>query len=300
MAIYLGDAGYVMITRSAGDDLRGKLNPADVDVAEKRFSFEMPAGALITGDRVNIRRINEDGSLSDQPLGLTASTSPDGSWYVNVDPLDGLRLYDQWPDALAGNKSNAVTLQAPTGTAFVMVTIDSGRKTCVGQVASYTLNTSRDSIDVTALGDKFREYDSGLIGGSGSLSCLWDWRQSLCGEITEQEVPQFFHQLILRQQLGSEFLGTFYIKRRNSDAQTESLPSVAYGTGLFYEARCLVTGVGMDFSSTQLLVSNIDFVLTGEIQIRYDTPDAFYILQENDDKIILEDDTGFIARELEF
>ena len=297
MAIYLGNAGYVTITRSAGDELRGTLNPSDVDVGARRFGLDIPSGSLITGDRINIRRIEDDGSLSTKPLGLTASSSPDGSWFVHVDPLDGLRLFTDWADSLTGSGAKAVALQAPPDSFPVLITMDEDKHTCVAQGGgTYNLSTSRDTVDVTSLGDAFRNYDSGLISGTGRLTCIWDWRQSSCGNVQGQEVAQYFHQLILRQQLGSEFRGNFYIKRRGVDPSNETLPRAARETGLYYDAECIVTGVGMDFTAGDILQSSIDFILTGEIQMRYDTPDAYLILQESGDKIELEDDTGYLAR----
>lgn len=300
MAVYLGDAGILRITRSAGDELRGRLDPADVEVAEKRFSFDFPSGALITGDRVNIRRLKEDGDLSTDPLGLTASGESDGSWYINVDPLDGLRLYDNWSDSLVGSKPKAIALTSPPANMPVIVTIDSTKSACIGQMLDYSISTNRENVDITALGEDFRSYDSGLISGQGSLRAVWDWRHSDCGDLSgDQETAQYLHQLILRQRLGSEFHANFFIKRRSTSPVNESISVRAQEIALYYDANCLITGVSMDFASGEMLVSSVDFVMTGPIQMRYERPSAYLILQEDGDKIWLEDSDGYLAREFE-
>jgi hypothetical protein len=39
-----------------------------------------------------------------------------------------------------------------------------------------TLNTDRETIDATSLSDKFRkQYSAGIISGSGSIDCLFDY-----------------------------------------------------------------------------------------------------------------------------
>ena len=56
MSVYMGDDGGLLIKRTAVGQglLRSKLDPGDVNVDRKRFSFDFPVEALITGDRIEI------------------------------------------------------------------------------------------------------------------------------------------------------------------------------------------------------------------------------------------------------
>jgi len=275
------------------------MDPGDVDVTARRFSFDFPNGTFVTGDRLAIARLNADGSLSDQPLDFAGTSYPDGLWYVNVDPLGGIRLYNSWGNALEGGIKNAVALSLPATTYDIAVKLEEGIPHCLGQIAQYTVSTERAAIDVTGLGDAFVEQVSGLISGGGSISCLWDWRPSSCGGTGDQELPHYLHQLILRQQLGSEFKASLFIKQDGATPIDDNLPALASRAALFYDVTGLVTKVGMTFDPTGALISEIDFVTTGEISLRYQLPSAFLILQEDRNRIALESGDGFLAQELD-
>jgi len=299
MAVYLGSAGIIQLTRTSLEAFRSTMDPGDVDVGTRRFSFDFPNGTFVTGDRLAIARLNADGSLSDQPLDFAGTTFPDGVWFVSVDPLGGLRLYGSRGDALEGSLAKAVVLQVPASTYDIAVKLEDGVPHCLGQIASYTMSTERAAMDVTSLGDAFVEQVSGLISGGGNVRCFWDWRPSVCGGAgTEQEMPHYLHQLILRQQLGSEFKASLFIKQDGAGPINDDLPSLALRTALFYEVTGLITSVGLSFESAEALQSEIEFVTTGEIALRYQAPAADLILQEDRGRLELEDLTGYLAQEL--
>jgi hypothetical protein len=299
MAVYLGSAGIIQLSRTSLEVFRSTMDPGDVDVAAKRFSFDFPSGTFVTGDRLAIARLNADGSLSDQPLDFAGTLFPDGLWYAHVDPLGGIRLYNDWADALEGAVGKAVALQTPASTYDISVKLEDGLPHCLGQIASYTVSTERAAIDVTSLGDSFVEQISGLISGGGSIRCFWDWRPSVCGGAgTSQEMPHYLHQLILRQQLGSEFKASLFIKQDGASPINDELPQLASRTALFYEVTGLITSVGLSFESAEALQSEIEFVTTGEIALRYQQPAANLILQEDRGRLALEDQSGDLAQEL--
>lgn len=303
MAVYLGTSGVVQFARSSEGYFRSMLDPGDVNDGENRFSFDFPNGTFLSGDRLTITRINPDGTRSPDPLDFVdpsgwgdGNRHPDGAWYVHVDTLGGLRLYRSWGEALSGSGSTAIPLNPPSGSYLISVEPEDAPMNCLGQILDYSLTTQRGSIDVTSLGDAFAESVSGLISGGGSIQCLWDWRPSACG-IGAVETAHYFHQLVLRQQLGSEFHANFFIKQDGARPEDEELPSLAMRTALFYDAKCIVTNVAMAFSPTDALRTTIQFATTGEIQLRYGLPSAYLILQEDSSKISLEDDRGFLAQE---
>lgn len=303
MAVYLGTSGIIELSRSSEGTFRSTLDPGDVNVGDRRFSFDFPNGTFITGDRISITRVNADGSLSTSPLDFVdgsgwgdGTVHPDGTWYVHVDALGGLRLYRTWADALSGSNSTAIALATPGSSYLIAVEPEETPMNCLGQILDYSLTTNRGSIDVTSLGDAFTESVSGIITGGGAIECLWDWRPAVCG-IGQVETSHYFHQLILRQQLGSEFRANFFIKQDGSVPLNEDLPSLAVRTSLFYDVKCLVTAVAMAFSPSDALRTTIQFATTGEIQLRYGLPSAYLILQEDSSKLFLEDQSGYLAQE---
>lgn len=302
MAIYLGQSGLVTLTRTGVGAFNSLMDPGDVNPPERRFSFDFPDGTFITGDRVKITRLNEDGTNSDLPLdfvdaqGWSGTVYPDGTWYVNVDPVGGIRLYHRWDQSLTGERSLAVPLNLPSTSYRIKAELQTAIPHCVGQVTDYSLVTSRDAADVTVLGEQFEQRISTLISGGGDMNCFWDWRPSACG-LNNVEMSHYFHQLILRQQLGSEFKAEFFIKTDGAEPIDEELDGLALRTALFYSVNCIVTNVSMAFSPTQPLVSQIRFATTGEIKLQYGTPTAYLILQEDGGKLLLQDGSGALAQE---
>lgn len=305
MAIYLGSAGIIELTRTAEETFRSEMDPGDVNVSERRFSFDFPNGTFLTGDRLVVRRIKADGTPSTQPLDFVSAKGwsdgqqhSDGTWFANVDVLGGIRLYDSWAGALAGEAVKAIQLQTPGSTYPITVELAAGSSHCLGQIAEFSINTERSVVDVTTLGDAFAQQWSGLISGSGEIRCFWDWRPSQCGGVdNSQETAQYLHQLILRQQLGSEFKANLIVKRDGAAPLDDTLPGLASRTALFYAITAVVTNVGLAFSPDEPLQSTIEFVTTGEIALRYELPSAYLLLQEDGDKLFLQDGSGYVALE---
>lgn len=305
MAVYLGSAGIVQLARVGNGSFDSTIDPGDVNIIERRFSFDFPNGTFLTGDRLAMRRINSDGTPSSQPLDFVAASGwgdgvqhPDGAWYVHVDSLGGIRLYQDWSAALAGNSSAAIALQVPASRYLFTAELVNGLIHCLGQITEFSISTERDTADVTSLGDAFQQQWSGLISGSGEIRCFWDWRPSECGDVGgNQETAQYFHQLILRQQLGSEFKANLIIKRDGAMPLNDTLPDLALRTALFYTVTGVVTNVGLAFSPGEPLQSTIQFVTTGEIALRYELPSAYLLLQEDGDKLFLQDGSGYMALE---
>ena len=303
MAVYLGTSGMVQLSRVGEGVFTSEMDPGDVNTFERRFSFDFPNGTFVSGDRLTITRVNADGTLSNQPLDFVStggwgdgSLHPDGTWFVHVDTIGGLRLYSSWEQSLEGARTQAIQLTTPGSNYRIAVSLAEAKPHCLGQVLDFTLSTQRDAVDVTALGEAFAERVSGLISGSGQITALWDWRPSTCG-VGSVEVAQYFHQLVLRQQLGSEFEAELFIKQDSEEPLNDQLPELARRTAIYYKLRALVTNVSMAFSPTEPLRSVIQFAATGPIELLYGIPSAFLILQEDGAKLKLEDESGFLAQE---
>ena len=94
MTVFVGNSGVVKLRRSTpSTTFTSTVDPGDVNVSKKRFSFDFPQEMLLTGDRLQIKSTNGanlafiDGSGWDG-----GSQLPDGAWYINVDELGGICL----------------------------------------------------------------------------------------------------------------------------------------------------------------------------------------------------------------
>lgn len=274
MSVFLGDAGRIMLRRSgtAGDWLASALGPDDVNPSRRRFSFDFEAGALITGDEIEIR--TEDGS----DLELVAGHAfPDGRWYAHLDDAGGVRLYETFGDAINGEYEPALDLVVPSRSISIAVRTRNDRWRCLGQIRSWELTTNRATVDTTSLGEEFvRLYTRGLVSGQGSLTCLWDYQQRLCDPMQPEEhieEPNYLCQLLLRLKQGAGFSGQFYVH---------------YGSpAIWYEATCTITNVGLSFEPGAPIQSRVEFVTTGPVSLHTGQLDTF-ILQESADRLLLE------------
>ena len=201
MTIYIGDAGKVQITRTGtGDPLYSTLQPADVNVSAKRFSVNFASASVATGDRLSIKRIQDDGDEKDLQL-VDGHNFPDWTGYVSKDALGGLRLYDTFSDAIAAQKDTALTLALPSESQQIQIQTRSTRERCLGQVQNYELTTTRETVDTTTLSEQFRnKYSNGLISGQGQLSCFWEHSLGLCDEGAgpETEFSAYLAHICLR------------------------------------------------------------------------------------------------------
>ena len=294
MAVYLGNSGLVSIQRTGASTYTSTLDPGDVNVAQKRFSFDFPNDTFITGDYLQITRVG-GGNLDFvdaagfTPPGVTST----GAWYVNVDAVGGIRLFKTWGAALKGDINDAVVLATPSGSYTITVSVTNAGYRTLGEVVSYEVSTQRAALDATVLGEEFVERISGLVSGSGRMTCFWDF-----GENQDFEAAQYIHHLILRQQLGSNFSAAFTLKRNGESAATG--PSDTDSSQLYYLVEGLITNVGISFEASTAVQSQIEFVTTGQIQLRYSTGGSIagsLLLQEDSNALDLESGIGRLLQD---
>lgn len=287
MSVILGVAGSVELTRNSDDQaFESVVNSSDVNPTRNHFSCDFPEGALLTGDQLEIK--TTDGSVLSF---VTGWPYPDGKWFIHVNRAGGVMLYENFDDAVAGEAPGRVDLQLPAKDLPIALHVRSNVARCLGEVVGFELNTSRDAVDVTELGEEFHRQHATLISGSGTLSCFFDYRHEMCdGMAQDVELGVYMHQLILRQQLGSAFKARLFMVNRGygHDVSDE----------VWYEFEGLVTNVGIAFEPTQPVRSKIDFVTTGEVKLRVRT-DSYYVLQEDFGRLALERSQGSGFVELE-
>lgn len=286
MSVYLGYAGSVELDRDSTDaPIKTTLDPSDVNATRRRFAVDFNVSALITGDRVEIATV--DGST----LQLVSGHSyPDGSWYIHIDDAGGIRLYDQFQASLSGQQDDAVQLVTPSAAQEITMQTKNDRYRFMARIRDFEITTSRDTIDLTSLGNEFRnQYERGLISGQGSLNCLWESNQSFAGTgygANQAEFPSYLARLVVRVQQGADFNGRFFIFAGTPD-QPESV---------WYETKCIITNVAVSVSNERAIETRVDFVTSEQIILKQGRPPE-YLLQESGDYLLQEDGSRLVLED---
>jgi hypothetical protein len=290
MAVFLGNHGNVRLRRGAAvsyGTLDDQIKPEDVNINLNRLSFDSAVDNLLTGDRIDISTADPRGLVCFAASAWSsAAVEPTISAYVHVNAVGGLRFFYSFENAVNNNRAAEVSLALFTGAAIqITVRVRDVRSTVLGNVTSYTLNTSRETINTTSLSDKFqKQYSAGIISGSGSIDCLFDYTSTGI-----KETPLLMLQLIHRVDIGSEFDLALYLVDKELN---QSL------TNVFYEMQAMVTQTGVTVNADAAITCTIDFVTTGEIRLLIGEP-AGYVLKEDDDRIEIEQSLDFLLKETE-
>ncbi len=299
MSVYLGTFGKVELRRKADRrEFLAVIQPADVNVSAKRFgisvtNIEIKAdpdqnytlGEIITGDKV---RFVSAASPQQQALSFIDSWPfSDAEYYVYVDEVGGIRLFNSFAHAVNGLKANAVALAVPSAGVPVQITILNDDRTVLAQVTNYELNTERETVDTTSLSDEFRSRISTLMSGSGRMTCEWEYTGS-----TTEELPNYLVELILRTKLGSNFHARFYLKAPGynpggvADRENDEV---------FYDFDAVITACAVQFTPGSIVLITADFITTGKVDLKMHLSEDDAIVQEDGGKIPLENgafDTG--------
>lgn len=274
MSIYLGTGGRIELLRQFdGTDLRSTVDTGDVSVSRKRLSFDFQRNQLITGDQIEITSTNGV-ALSF----IDSYTKTSAKKYINVDPIGGIRLYDNFQDAINGGAANATTLAIPAANIPIRVVVENADFRILAQVNGFELNTQRETVDTTTLSEEFRSQLSTLMSGSGSMSCFWEYTGNL-----ENELPQYLIQLILRTKVGSHFRARFYLK-------TATGQSREHNDEIWYEFEGVLTSCALQFAPTETVEITADFITTGAIDLKTILTPTASLLQEDSDDILLDQD----------
>ena len=216
MGIYLGNIGNIELTRKSLEGSKESVvNPSDVNANRDRFSFDFDPSFLITGDLIEIA--TTDGTNLDfvDASGWANNTvQTSGDWYIFIDELGGIKLYDTFDNSLEGTAEGRIPLAAIARDIPIRVTVRDRDSRLLAAVTEYELNTNRETVDITTLSDEHRQQYSSLITGSGRLTAQWDYTNN--GEV---EPVHYLMHLVLRTEIGSAFHGKFYVKYPDTTAQ---------------------------------------------------------------------------------
>ena len=285
MAIYFGSTGFIELKRDALNSQIGtSLDPADVNTTKKRFSVENINGSLITGDQVEIETV--DGNNLEL---LSGHSFPDLRKYIHIDDMGGIKLYNTFASALAGETTDALTLTTPSSTKNILIRTRNTRFRPLAKITEFEITTTRDTVDVTNLGEEFRrQYENGLISGQGTIQTIWQHRnfQNDTADFASPEFPVYLSQLLVRMQQGADFEGRFYVYHD----PTQTINSV------WYQSMCVVTNVAVNVPASGLVEARIEFITNGEIRLHNGVPPSFLLL-ESSDKILQEDGEGILLED---
>ena len=308
MGVYLGNVGNIELIRKSLEGTKESLvNPSDVNASRDRFSFDFDEGYLITGDLIEIKAtdgtdldfIDETAWTADQittqgndPLVTQSSDlivagyqgpTESGMWYIFVDELGGIRLYDNFDDSLEGSTAGLIPLNAISRDIPISVEVKNRGGRLLGCIREYEINTNREVVDITALSDQHRQQYSSLISGSGRLVAEWDYVKE-----DGSEPVNYLMQLVLRTEIGSSFRGKFYIKSAGTSAAGGAFSGTQVNDELWWEFDAIVTGSAVSFAPSNLIEGSIEFVATGPIRLKAKTTASRRLLQEAGDPILLE------------
>ena len=118
--------------------LRSMLDAEDINVDRRRFSFDFPDEALISGDRIEI--YTADGSNLEL---VDGHDYPDGMWHCHIDDSGGVRLYVEFENAINGGFDSALPLIQPNHPQEILVRTRNNRFRCQAQMRQWEITTSR-------------------------------------------------------------------------------------------------------------------------------------------------------------
>ena len=285
MGVYLGTIGGIELTRRSTEDaLKSIVNPSDVNATRDRFSFDFEEGTIITGDFIEIKT-TDDTLLDfiDASAWGAYGVQSSGNWYVFIDEIGGVRLYNNFNDSLEGSATGLVPLVAINRNIPIKVRVRDRAGRLLAAVTEYELNTNREVVDITTLSDQYRQQYSSLISGSGRLSAQWDY----VNEATQEPV-HYLMQLVLRTEIGSSFHAKLFIKSANTDARGGAFAATQLNDAVWWEFDGLVTASATSFAPDSVIMSTVDFIATGPIKLRARTTAQNRLLQESGSVILLE------------
>ena len=288
MAFYLGKHGNVRLRRGTDafiGSISASISPDDINTNLERFGVDSAVDNLFSGDRVDITTEDSRGlafiPASNWSTGVIENTF---SAFVNVNAAGGIRLYPTFEASINNTRASEIDLQAFTGDSIdAIISVRDIRYNILGNVSRYEFNTSRDSVDLTTLSDKYKQqHSAGLISGSGRIECAFDYTT------TSEEAPMIMLQIIQRLDLGCAFDIALYLTDK------EVVPTVP---NIFYQTTAVTTSTGITVEAGGLVSCTIDFVTTEEIKLIIGKPSE-YILKEDDDRIRVEQSLDFLLQEV--
>ena len=278
MTVFAGHYGSIELKRKGSPfvlDL--SIVRQDIDFNRKRFALssrqggEIPFGSITTGDRIRIETKDPRGfpfrffknAANTSFVDFPKQDIGPLEFFANVDAMGAIRMYRSFATAIANPNNNylAVPLEPNAGEPpwDVTVTLMPGNYNTLGRVESFTLSTERENVDTTSLGDRFRGFSASAISGSGTVDCLFEFKN-----FTGQEISAALAELIQKVEIGSKFDGKFYLLRPGRPQP----PGYTAIEGAYYEVEGMLIRSGVTVTAEQIVECSFDFITTGEFVFR--------------------------------
>lgn len=275
MTVFAGHYGSVEFKRIGSlDAINCFIHAADLDVARERISLsldngiDLPLGTITSGDRVKIATQDARGlpfrwyENAENTIYEDDSSSP-LEFFAHVNSMGAIRMYRNYPDAITnpGMRFLAIPLAKSEGASRWPVTLNllPGVFNSLGRVQGFQITTDRESVDTTALGNKYKQFNASAISGSGSVDCLFDLSAA-----ASEEIPLALSQLIQKIEVGSKFAGKFYLLEPG-DPQP---PGYTFSKGVYYEVDGMLTSSAMTVRADQIVECSFDFITSGEFALK--------------------------------
>jgi hypothetical protein len=278
VTVFAGHYGSIELKRIGGPfSLDLEIRAQDISSSRKRFALstkegqDIPFGTIATGDRLRIKTTDSRGlpfrfykniansQFIDDP---GAAVGP-LEFFANVDTMGAIRMYRTFADAIANSDTRylAIPLSKPSGSAPWPVTVNMlpGAFNTLGKVQSFELSTDRENIDTTSLGDRYKSVSASSISGSGTVDCLFEFKN-----VAGQEIPVALADLIQKVEIGSQFEGKFYL------LAPSQVPPRGYSSneGAYYQVKAMITRSSLVVQSNAIVECSFDFVTTGQFALK--------------------------------
>ena len=200
--------------------------------------------------------------------------------YVHVTRSGNISFYETFDKALAGQEKDRLPLSkeaSDPGRLRMFFNFANAFRRNLAQVTEFTVNTSRDFVNTTTLGkEHMNMYKSGLISGSGTLRCQWNYQKRLCQQNLDcdedLEFSQYLATILLRTEVGAAFAARFFLHCTEAEGEKSC----------WYECpTCLVQKVGVSVAPTEIVFMDIDFVTTGPFSLQTGKPPTYLLTETN-------------------
>ncbi|NDF97823.1 MAG: hypothetical protein EB101_02605 [Chitinophagia bacterium] len=238
-----------------------EISPSDVNTVLNRLGFRGSLENLLTGDRIVISTAD-----SRKLLCFPASTWPNVlqvqeslAAYVNVNLYGGLRFFRTFEDAVNNNRAGELPLEAFAGNPLPI-----------------TVEIEDTNFE--------QQYSAGLISGSGSIDALFNLEVE-----ASQETSLLLLQLIQRVEIGSGFKAELFLTNE-----------LVYGSDLdvFYSFDAVITRAGVEVGADRIINVSMDFLSTGEIQLKVGRAESELRLQDGGRILLKEFDVDSLLLEV--
>jgi hypothetical protein len=268
------DTGYAITSTTFDTDEQGAFYEKGDDLTLQTSVL----GKVATDVRFKVKRVIK----ATDTLWFFDGSPVSKAYYVHVNRAGNISFHETFDGALQGKGATRIPLSkpadAPSKTKIYIQFSNSFRR-WLAQVTEFTINTTREFVDTTALGQEYVEkYKAGEITGSGSIKCQWNFRGTIC-DTDPTEFVQYLAQILLRTEVGSEFAARFFLYYNPEDKSA------------WYDCpTCLVQKVGVSVSPDEIIFMDVEFLMSGPFSLQTGRPPSYLLIEDADESYVYQED----------